>query len=339
MTQKAQTFFSAIALTLTLVLGGSVFAQNLPALVPVEAPIPPGMQTVEFFSPAVERRMKFDIVLPENYYQSEERYPVLYLLHGYMQNYTVWGRNLAGAFYARNLNDLILVLPDAGNSWYINYASSEEGQKDNWEDHIIEDVIGFVDANYRTQASREGRAIAGLSMGGFGAFSMGLRHTDLFVSIGSTSGALSHARTAAAAIRAGIDRGPGQIDAQRQARIDEADAFISKIIAIPGFSTQSERTPAGVDFETAEQADAYDPFIIIYDVPRSQMPHIYMDAGTEDGLLNEARELANLLMVNKVPFDYMQSQGRHNSEYWRRSIGHMMTIQHEVMQRALGNRP
>lgn len=308
-------------------------------MVPMAAPIPPGLQTVEIFSPAVDRRMKFDMVLPEDYFQSDERYPVLYLLHGFMQNYTVWGRNLAAAFYARNLNDLILVLPDAGNSWFINYASSESGQKNNWEDHVIEDVIGYVDANYRTEAHREGRAIAGLSMGGFGAFSMGLRHPDMFVSIGSTSGALSHARTAAAAIRAGINRGPGPRDEQRQAQIAEADAFISGIIDIPGFSTQEERTPKGIDFETAEQAEAYDPFAIIYNVPRSQMPHIYMDAGTEDGLVEEARELAQLLMLNNVPFDYMQTRGRHNSEYWRRSIGHMMTIQHEVMQRALGKRP
>jgi enterochelin esterase-like enzyme len=69
------------------------------------------------------------------------------------------------------------------------------------------------------------------------------------------------------------------------------------------------------------------------------MPHIYLDSGTEDGLIQEARELVQLLMVNNVPFDYMQSRGQHNSEYWRRSVGHMMTIQHEVMQRALGNRP
>jgi len=45
------------------------------------------------------------------------------------------------------------------------------------------------------------------------------------------------------------------------------------------------------------------------------------------------------LMLNNVPFDYMQDHGTHNSEYWRRSIGHMMTIQNEVMQRALGKRP
>ena len=339
MIKQVHRLLSVAALSFALLLSNKLIAQDVTPLVPVAAPIPAGLETVEIFSPAVDRRMKFDIVLPANYYQSDERYPVLYLLHGYMQNYTVWGRNLAAAFYARNLNDLILVLPDGGNSWFINYASSTEGQKDNWEDHIIEDVIAHVDANYRTEARREGRAIAGLSMGGFGAFSMGLRHPDMFVSIGSTSGALSHARTAAAAIRAGIDRGPGARDEERQARIDEADAFISKIIDMPGFSTQDDRTPKGIDFETPEQAEAYDPFAIIYNVPRSQMPHIYMDAGTEDDLVNEARELAQLLMLNNVPFDYMQSQGRHNSEYWRRSIGHMMTIQHEVMQWALGNRP
>jgi S-formylglutathione hydrolase FrmB len=314
----------------------AVSAQEL-ELSPAE--IPPGLSTVEFFSPAVNRTMKLDIVLPADYETSTQRYPVLYLLHGYMQNYTIWGRNLAASFYARNLDDLILVLPDGGNSWYVNYASNEAGQLNNWEDHIIADVISHVDENYRSEARREGRAIAGLSMGGFGAFALGLRHPQMFISIGSTSGALSYARTEAARIEAGVEDVPTQRSPENQLRFEQADAFIAEIVAIPGFSTQEERTPVGRAFDTAEQAKAYDPFEIIYNVPKSQMPHIYLDSGTEDGLIQEARELAQLLMVNNVPFDYMQSRGQHNSEYWRRSIGHMMTIQHEVMQRALGNRP
>ena len=317
----------------------SVFPASAQLDFPGPAPIPDGLQTVSFYSPAVDRQMKFDIVLPAGYDETDNRHPVLYLLHGYMQNYTVWGRNLGAAFYARNLRDLILVLPDGGNTWFINYATSAEGQRNNWEDHIVEDVIGYVDSNFRTEARREGRAIAGLSMGGFGAFAMGLRHPELFISIGSTSGALSYARSVAAELQAGSSREPQERSAEQSARIAEADAFISEIIDIPDFSTQPERTPAGVEFATAEQALAYDPFNIIYNVPRSQMPHIYIDSGTEDGLIQEAREMAQLLMLNNVPFDYMQSRGRHNSEYWRRSIGHMMTIQHEVMQRALANRP
>ena len=132
----------------------------------VSPPVPEGLQTVSFYSPAVSRQMKFDIVLPPGYEESDQHYPVLYLLHGYMQNYTVWGRNLGAAFYARNFTDLIVVMPDAGNSWYINYASSTDNQRNNWEDHIVRDVIGYVDSNFRTVARREGRAIGGLAMGG-----------------------------------------------------------------------------------------------------------------------------------------------------------------------------
>lgn len=325
--------------TVIFLLGGLLCGSSWAQPVPQAAPIPPGLETVEFFSPAVDRTMKFDIVLPADYHESDESYPVLYLLHGFMQNYTVWGRNLAAAAYARYLNGLILVLPDGGNSWYVNYASSEEGQTNNWEDHIVEDVVGYVDSNYRTVARREGRAISGLSMGGFGAFALALRNPDKFVSMGSTSGALSYARQAADSINRGVPRAPRERSALQRERMAEADAFISSIIDIPGFSTQDERTPKGIDFLTAAEAEAYDPYSILYDVPKSRIPHVYIDAGTEDGLVAEAREFIGVLLINDVPFDYMQDKGAHNSEYWRRSIGHMMTIQNEVMQRALGNRP
>lgn len=306
-------------------------------LQPVAAPRPTGLETVSFYSPAVDREMKFDIVLPPDYDGGERRYPVLYLLHGHLQNYTVWGRNLGAAEAARRLGELIVVMPDGGNSWFVNYAENHGGQRNNWEDHVVVDVVNYVDSHYRTEARRAGRAIAGLSMGGFAALAMGLRHPRQFVSLGSSSGALGHARHAAAAIRAGLDRSPAPLpEAEQFAR---ADQFVAELIAIPGFGTQAERTPAGTDFLTAEQAEAYDPFTIIYEVPRSAMPHIYLDAGTADPLLREARELAQLLMINNVPFDFRQDQGGHTADYWRRSVGTMMAVQNEVMQQALGNRP
>mgnify|MGYP003873469825 CR=1 FL=1 len=304
-----------------------------------DAPLPDGLQTIEFYSPAVDRTMKFDIVLPPDYEESDQHFPVLYLLHGYMQNYTVWGRFLGAAEHARRLGDLIIVMPDGGNSWYVNYHSSDNGQSNNWEDHVIDDVIGYVDQHFRTEARKEGRAIAGLSMGGFGALSLGLRHSRLFISLGSTSGALSHARTIAAAIRAGQLQAGSQPAIPANEALQQADEQVSELIAIPEFGTQQERTPSGVAFATADQAEAYDPFSIIYDVPRSAMPHIYLDSGTGDQLIRDARELAQLLMVNNVPYDYRQAEGGHTAEYWRTAIGPMMAAQNEVMQRALGNRP
>ncbi|MEX2130705.1 MAG: alpha/beta hydrolase-fold protein [Pseudohongiellaceae bacterium] len=329
-----------VGLVLLWVISRPAIAQPRDAaLVYVPPPVPEGLETIEFYSPAVDRGMKFDIVLPENYAESDERYPVLYLLHGYMQNYTIWGRNLGAAFYARNLGGLILVVPDGGNTWFVNYALSENNQKNDWEDYLIQDLVGYVDGHYRTLATREGRAIAGLSMGGYAAITLGLRHPAMFVSLGSTSGALGYARDQAELLRQGLTPQPQQRPAEIQAQIDQADEYISREIAIPGFSTQKERTPAGAAFITAEQAEAYDPYTIIYDVPKNQLPHFYIDSGTEDGAVADAREFMGILLINNVAFDFMQSRGRHNAEYWRRSIGHMMTIQYEIMQRALGNRP
>jgi putative tributyrin esterase len=286
-----------------------------------------GVSTVEFYSPAVDRTMKYNIVLPYGYEEDTDiRYPVLYLLHGLTQNYTVWA--MQGVPFYAGMYNVIVVMPDGGNSWYVNYAESSGDQKNDWEDHIIEDVIGHVDSNYRTIASREGRAITGLSMGGYGAITLGLRHPEMFVSIGTTSGALEYGREAAARLRAGEVR-------ERPDRSSTPNAAIG----IPGFSSQAERTPLGRDFVTAEQADAYDPFVLIQRVPPDQVPHIYIDCGTEDGLIDGARELASILIQKNLPFDYMQQAGRHNGEYWTRSVGRIISVQYEVMRRALGERP
>src|SRR5262249_29720396 len=107
---------------------------------------PPPVKTVEFPSEAVGRTMKYNVVLPAKYEATQDRYPVLYLLHGLTSNYTAWAR-MKVPEYARAY-DLIVVMPDVGNSWYVNWAQSEDGQKNRWEDCIVKDLIGHVDATY-----------------------------------------------------------------------------------------------------------------------------------------------------------------------------------------------
>ena len=239
------------------------------------------IRTVEFESPAVERTMKYNIVLPRDYESSSQRYPVLYLLHGLTQNYTAWGLSNGTPFYAGLYDDLIVVMPDAGNSWYVNWAENEAGQKNNWEDHIVQDVVNHVDWNFRTIARREGRAIAGLSMGGYGAMTLGLRHPEMFISIGSTSGALEHGRQAAARLRgeAAPRRQRRELTAEERAAAEARRRQPNPLIGIPGFSSQVERSPAGKEYGTAEYADSYDPFLLIHQVPQDQLPHIYIDCG------------------------------------------------------------
>jgi len=300
------------------------------------------LETIEFYSPAVDRTMKYNVLLPRDYASSSQRYPVLYLLHGLTQNYTAWGLSNGGPYYAGLYDDLIVVMPDVGNSWYVNWATSENGQTNNWEDHVVVDVVNHVDWTFRTIARREGRAVTGLSMGGYGAITLGLRHPEMFISIGSTSGALEYARGAAERIRgeappprrAARDLTPAQREA-REARRRRPNP----LIGIAGFSSQGERTPQGVIFTTVEEAEAYDPFVLIDKVSQDALPHIYLDCGTEDRLIAGARELAGILIDRDIPFDYMQMSGGHNASYWIQSIGRIMAVQYEVMERALGQRP
>ncbi len=299
------------------------------------------LETVKFFSPAVGRTMHYNILLPRGYESSSQRYPVLYLLHGLGQNYTTWGLANGSPFYAGLYDDLIVVMPDVGNSWYVNWAESEGGQRNNWEDHIIQDVVSHVDWSFRTIARREGRAMTGLSMGGYGAITLGLRHPEMFISIGSTSGALEHGRQAASRLRGEADPRPRrrQLTAAEQAERAARRRRPNPLIGVPGFSSQVERSPQGLEFVTAEDADAYDPFKLIDQVSEELLPHIYLDCGTEDRLISGARELASILVGRDIPFDYMQMPGAHNASYWIQSVGRIMAVQYEVMQRALGQRP
>jgi putative tributyrin esterase len=282
------------------------------------------VQTVEFASQAVGRKMKYNIVLPAKYEQTTDRYPVLYLLHGYSSNYTAWAR-LKVPEYARAF-DLIVVMPDAGNSWYVNWAKSEDGQKNQWDDYFVKDLIGHVDATYRTLAKREGRAINGLSMGGYGGLVLGLKHPELFCSIGSHSGAVAIAKQAGERLKEG--QGPAL---RKRTLSDKPDPRIG----VEGFSSQVERSPKGQMFATAEDAAANDPFQLVLKVPRDKLPHIYVDCGTEDRLIEGSRAFVKLLMDHKIPFTYAESGGGHTAPYWAREVGHSMAVQYTVIQRNL----
>jgi putative tributyrin esterase len=297
---------------------------------PAEAqPQPSAAKTVTMEAPSIGRKTAYNIILPADYDSSgEKRYPVLYLLHGLSGNYANWA-NFGAVRAARGL-DLIVVMPDGGNSWYLNWAESGEGQKNAWDDFITRDLIGHVDSTYRTVAAREGRAINGLSMGGFGGLALGLRHPDLFCSIGSHSGALSFARGAGDRLRSGQEQ---------PRRKNQPSDTPNPRIEIEGFRSQAERTPKGKLFLKAEDADAADPFKLVLAVPKDKLPHIYVDCGTEDRLITASRDFAKLLMEHSIPFTYGESPGAHNGQYWSREIGTSVAVQYAILRRNLAKKP
>lgn len=287
------------------------------------------LKVVEFEAPAIGRMTKYMVLLPEGYDDHpDKRYPVLYLLHGFSQNYTVWP--IMGLAQHAAPYDLIVVMPDAGNSWFINWAESEDGQLNNWEDFIVYDLIHSVDDYFRTIPTREGRAIGGVSMGGYGAVMIGLRHPTMFCSVSSESGVLDYARNAWQRLDAGEPPKPNEIPPPRH---DPREENVPEVIEIPGFTKQHERYPHGTAFTTVEGAKEYDPFELIKVVPVKYLPHIYLDCGLGDSLITVNQEFAALLMSNGIPFAYGQTPGGHGANYWSREMATSMAVQWAVIDR------
>lgn len=146
------------------------------------------VDTVEIFSPSMQKAIKCLVILPDDYSVQGRGYPVLYLLHGWSGNFAGW---LGAAPQLRELVDtyqFLIVCPDGGyDSWYLD---SPVDSSVRYETHITREVAPYIDYYYHTQADRTGRAISGLSMGGHGALYLAFRHPDLFGAAGSMAGGL-----------------------------------------------------------------------------------------------------------------------------------------------------
>jgi S-formylglutathione hydrolase FrmB len=132
---------------------------------------------------------KVRVLLPDGYARSAgRRYPVLYLLHGAGDDFTSWTRSGDAERTTAGL-PLIVVMPDGGRGgWYTDWRNGGRGGPPRWESYHVGELIPLVDRRFRTVAARRGRAIAGLSMGGFGALSYAARHPDRFTAAASFSG-------------------------------------------------------------------------------------------------------------------------------------------------------
>ena len=141
----------------------------------------------------------YAVYLPEGYDKSKESYPVLYLLHGATDTYMAWPergdmqRIVDQTLKGKGVRKMIVVMPDASGKGERN-AGRDMGyfNVEGWsyEDFFFKEFLPHIDVTYRTIAAKEGRAIAGLSMGGGGATVYAQRHPEIFAASYSTSGLL-----------------------------------------------------------------------------------------------------------------------------------------------------
>lgn len=263
------------------------------------------VEAVRFESKLVGRPLPYNVVLPPLYDAPETRavrYPVIYLLHGLGGGAGDWisGRARLAAHAAAYR--FIIVTPEGADGWYTDSATVAA---DKFETYILKELIPDVERRYRALGTRDARAVAGLSMGGYGALKFGVKHPQMFVLAASLSGAF----------------GAPSWDANDPGLL----SFVKPSIA---------RTYGAMDSPTRS---ANDLFKLFSDLPPERfntLPFIYFDCGTEDFLINSNRALSELLLKRKIPHEYRQLPGAHTWGYWDAQVQEVLKLAARKMRAA-----
>ncbi|MEK0083030.1 alpha/beta hydrolase [Benzoatithermus flavus] len=236
--------------------------------------------------------LRFSVYFPDGYAQRKDGpYPVLFLLHGTDGNENDW---LDLGHLQQTADDLIrrgkippmlIVTPDAGNSWYVDNADAGRGGL--YASAFLGELVPFVDARFDTVGDRRGRAIAGLSMGGFGALRLVLARPDLFVAAASLSGALF-------------------MPDEPLTPADIADLH-------GAFGTPFERA----------RLERNDPFRMLGGLACAEAPAIYLASGAQDGFrLDEATASFYLALKRAgIPSSLRIRSGGHDWKFWSDELG------------------
>jgi S-formylglutathione hydrolase FrmB len=227
--------------------------------------------TIRYFSRSLQKASSINVVFPDDP-ETSRPWSTYYLLHGLSDDHTIWMRRTSIERYAAGL-PLVVVMPDGGRGWYTN---AQVGYAH--EDDLLEDVRGLIERSFPVKAERAGRAIGGLSMGGFGAVKNALKHPELFASVNSHSGALGAVR----------DPESGQRIGSEFKRI----------------------------FGPTPQGGPEDPFALLRSIDHGRIPALRIDCGTRDFLLEQNRAFHKELEAMKIAHEYEEIPGDHDWAYW-----------------------
>lgn len=271
----------------------SLSCNSLPKPVEIPTDSKQFSQEVAIQSNVMKRFIGTHIILPKSYFLiGTKAYPVLYLLHGYSDDHHAWLKKSEGLEQLSSLYDIIIVTPDGGyNSWYFDSPIDSTSQ---FETHIAKEVVTFVDQHYRTIANPAGRAITGLSMGGHGAFYLGLRHPDIFGAIGSMSG--------------GVDIRPFPDNWDIKDRIGSKETHPD--------NWEKYTVINNLDLIKLEQA-----------------PPMLIDCGVEDFFFEVNQNLHQELLKRKIPHDFIARPGGHDWDYWGNAIKYQVLFFNEFFKK------
>jgi S-formylglutathione hydrolase FrmB len=238
------------------------------------------VDTIRVYSPSMHKEIPCVVITPDLYGKLKADYPVLYLLHGYSGNYTDWITKVPALKQYVDEFHMIIVCPDGGfSSWYFD---SPVDSTMRYETFMSRELVPAIDSLYHTQASRRGRAICGLSMGGHGALYLAIRHPREFGAVASISG--------------GVDIRPFP-----------GNWYIKKRLG---------------DITTHRLNWEENTVINLVDSLKNGELAISRDDGVLDIFIKENRALHRKLLALHIDHDYTERPGVHNWDYWRNAIAY-----------------
>ena len=236
------------------------------------------VDTIQVFSASMNKNIKTCVIVPDNYKKSKKKFPVVYLLHGYSGNYATWVKSFKEVSQQVDRYGFIAIGVDGNySSWYFDSPIDPTFK---YETYIIDELVPFIDKKYKTIASREGRAISGLSMGGHGSLYLSLKHQDVFGAAGSMSG--------------GVDIRP----------FSEKWNIKKRLGAINDFPDNWEKNTV----------------VNLIELNQNNNLKLIIDCGVDDFFIDVNRELHQKMLALKIDHDYIERPGKHNIDYWENSL-------------------
>lgn len=242
------------------------------------------------------KQVKYSIYLPAGYESNNQSYPVLYLLHGYSDDETGWTQfgqvqPIADKTIASGeAPSTIIVMPDGGTSFYIN---SYDG-KVLYEDFFVKEFIPYIESTYRIRKKKEFRAIAGLSMGGYGSLIFSLKYPELFA--------------AAAPLSAAVWTDEEILKTSDERWDNFMSAFLQK--GLRGKDRLNKHYYDNSPLKLVETGA----------LDKLKTVRFYIDCGDDDFLIKGNMALHAAMIDKGVPHEFRVRDGVHTWVYWRASL-------------------
>jgi putative tributyrin esterase len=252
------------------------------------------LNEVNFFSEVLTLRSTMYVLLPQRTLADTKskrapKYRTLYLLHGHSDDHTAWQRWTSIERYAETYN-LVVVMPAANLSFYTDMAHGKE-----YFQFISEEVPAVVRDMFPLSEKREDNFVAGLSMGGYGAFKLALSHPDRYAAAASLSGA---------------------VDIQEVVREKRNDplnkAWLAEMRAVFGALSKVPNSK-------------HDLFALAKKIAKAPVkPRLYQCCGTEDFLYADNVRFRDAIRKLPLDFTYEEGPGEHVWSYWDKMIQNVL---------------